>query len=174
MKLKDKLKKIVKFLELSYTVSLALVLAIVFKSGGIYAKNLPIVLAEKIVIEKQVFSPRANPVIAKSSTIVDPPIVNYFPWGQCTWYVASKRKVTWNGHARSWFWNAKAQGRPVGKIPKVGSIIVLNQGYYGHVGFIEKVNGNIITYSESNNPIPGRITRQTVNYKTLPVIGFIY
>lgn len=33
-----------------------------------------------------------------------------FPYGYCTWYVASRTYVPWNGHAKSWLTNARAYG----------------------------------------------------------------
>ena len=43
------------------------------------------------------------------------PYVNpRFPWGWCTWYVSTRRDVTWAGDAYQWFANAQAQGYPVG------------------------------------------------------------
>src|SRR5258708_32025130 len=46
-----------------------------------------------------------------------------FPVGWCTWYVATKRNVTWRGDAGFWYANASAQGYPVGPTPKVGAIM---------------------------------------------------
>jgi surface antigen len=63
-----------------------------------------------------------------------------FPWGWCTWWVAQKRNVTWLGNAGEWYYNAKAQGHPVGKTPAPGAIYVSGGSYYGHVGYVESVN----------------------------------
>jgi surface antigen len=68
-----------------------------------------------------------------------------FPWGQCTWYVASLRNVTWTGDAWAWAGNAAAQGYSEGMTPKVGAIVVwgAGNGYsgYGHVAYVAAVNG---------------------------------
>ena len=45
-------------------------------------------------------------------------IPNSFPWGQCTWYVASLREVTWWGNADEWLGNAQAQGYSTGADPQ--------------------------------------------------------
>jgi surface antigen len=68
-----------------------------------------------------------------------------FPWGQCTWYVASLRDVTWWGDAWMWAGNAAAAGYPEGMTPRVGSIVVWGPGHgysgYGHVAYVAAVNG---------------------------------
>lgn len=50
---------------------------------------------------------------------------------------------TWDDRARSW-------GYPVNHTPAVGSIAQWNYGEFGHVAYVEAVNGNTITISESN------------------------
>lgn len=75
-------------------------------------------------------------------------ISHRFPWGHCTWYIAQKRYIPWSGHARSWLYMAKLYGFPTGTQPRPGAIMVTNEGWYGHVAYIEAVNGNIITVSE--------------------------
>ena len=40
--------------------------------------------------------------------------VTRFPWGWCTWYVATRRPVPWSGNAIEWYGNARAMGYPVG------------------------------------------------------------
>jgi len=40
---------------------------------------------------------------------------NRFPFGWCTWYVASRRYIPWSGHARTWYYKAKAYGYAVGR-----------------------------------------------------------
>jgi surface antigen len=68
-----------------------------------------------------------------------------FPWGQCTWYVASLRNVTWTGDAWAWAGNAAAQGHSEGMTPRVGAIVVwgAGNGYsgFGHVAYVAAVNG---------------------------------
>ena len=63
-----------------------------------------------------------------------------FPVGWCTWYVATKRNVTWRGDAGYWFANAAAQGYPEGQKPKVGAIMVTWESWAGHVAYVEAVN----------------------------------
>ncbi len=63
-----------------------------------------------------------------------------FPVGWCTYYVATKRNVTWRGDAGWWYANAAAQGYPEGQVPKVGAIMVTWESWAGHVAYVEAVN----------------------------------
>jgi surface antigen len=83
------------------------------------------------------------------------PLADYFPWGQCTWYVASLRNVTWNGNADQWAATARAAGRPEGMTPRVGAIVVFGggNGYsgFGHVAYVVSVQGShSFTVDEGN------------------------
>ncbi|PZM83604.1 hypothetical protein DLH72_03605, partial [Candidatus Gracilibacteria bacterium] len=69
-----------------------------------------------------------------------------FAWGNCTWYVAQYKNVTWGGNANQWMRNAKAKGYATGSSPKIGSIVQFSgRGYnpiYGHVGIVINVTGS--------------------------------
>jgi len=73
-----------------------------------------------------------------------------FPYGYCTWYVAQRRYVPWSGNAGTWLYKAKAMGYATGRTPKVGSIMVSSESWWGHVAIVEKVSGSTITISEMN------------------------
>lgn len=64
-----------------------------------------------------------------------------FPWGWCTWYVATRRPVPWSGNAIEWYSNAAAMGYPVGSQPRVGAIMVTTESPsgLGHVAYVENV-----------------------------------
>lgn len=101
-----------------------------------------------------------------------------FPWGQCTWYVASRRDVTWGGNA--WTWFAAASGvRPEGHVPVEGSIAVFDIGWAGHVAYVEHVNpdGSFVV-SEMNYYANGggwgRVDRRTISAGDWSLMGFIY
>jgi surface antigen len=67
---------------------------------------------------------------------------NYDP-GQCTWYVATRRKVPSNwGNANTWYYMAGLAGWSEGSVPKVGAIAWTGAGYYGHVAIVTQVSGN--------------------------------
>jgi surface antigen len=102
-----------------------------------------------------------------------------FPYGQCTWYAASRRDVTWGGNA--WEWYIAAAGiRPEGHIPVQGAIAVFDVGWSGHVAYVEHVNpdGSFVVSEMNNWGVGGggwgRIDRRTVSRSDRSVIGFIY
>lgn len=80
-----------------------------------------------------------------------PPGNDYVP-GQCTWYVANKRKTPLTlGNAGNWYSQAQSWGFLVGPVPKVGAAAVSTEGYYGHVAYVEEVYSNgTILISEMN------------------------
>lgn len=97
-----------------------------------------------------------------------------FPYGQCTWYVAQKLIIPWSGHAKSWLANARAYGRKTGAIPQVGSIIVTRESWYGHVGYVEAINGNWVTFSEMNHVGWGVKSVRTFRANDWRIRGYIY
>jgi len=100
-----------------------------------------------------------------------------FPVGWCTWYVATKRNVTWRGDAGYWYANASAQGYPVGPTPKVGAIMVTWESWAGHVAYVESVNpdGSWVV-SEMNWLAFDVINERTIKPGQLGgrLVGFIY
>ena len=100
-----------------------------------------------------------------------------FPPGWCTYYVASKRNVTWRGDAGFWYQNAAAAGYPVGPTPKAGAIMVTWESYLGHVAYVESVNADgSWTVSEMNFVAFGVISTRTIKPGQLSgrLVGFIY
>lgn len=97
-----------------------------------------------------------------------------FPYGWCTWYVASRRHVPWGGNAGTWLYHARAYGAATGKSPKAGSIMVTGESRWGHVAIVEKVNGDQITVSEMNYKGWGVKSSRTLSAKSSIIKGFIY
>jgi surface antigen len=98
-----------------------------------------------------------------------------FPWGQCTWYVAQKRYVPWSGHAKYWIRNARKMGYKIGKTPVVGAIIATKEKWrYGHVGYVEAVGKNTVTFSEMNYKGLGIYSKRTLKENDYRIIGYIY
>jgi len=97
-----------------------------------------------------------------------------FPYGQCTWYVAQKRIVPWSGHAKSWLANSRAYGYQTGSVPRIGAIIVTNESWYGHVGYVEAIEGNWITFSEMNHLGWGIKSVRTIHINSYRIKGYIY
>jgi surface antigen len=96
---------------------------------------------------------------------------NGYSYGYCTYYVASRRSIPgyW-GDARNWYYNAQASGFSVGSVPVAGAVAWTGAGYYGHVAYVESVNGNSVTVSEMN--FNGGWNR--VSYRTTSASSFRY
>jgi surface antigen len=89
---------------------------------------------------------------------------NGYSHGYCTYYVASRRNVpgSW-GNASTWYYNAQASGFGTGSAPAAGAIAWSGGGYYGHVAYVESVNGGMVTVSEMNyNGGWNRVSSRTV------------
>ena len=100
---------------------------------------------------------------------------NRFPWGWCTWLVADLRgDVTWRGNAGQWLANARAQGRPTGRIPAVGAILVTNESWWGHVAYVEAVNGDQVSVVEMNYKGFGITSRRTISNGSPVIKGYVY
>ena len=112
-----------------------------------------------------------------------------FAYGQCTWYVASRRCIPWGGNANQWYYNAAAAGFKEGHTPVPGAVVVFWPGGngasgIGHVAYVEAVGpaGNVpagyFLQSEMNFYGNGGGWAR-VSYRTLPdnspgIQGFIY
>lgn len=102
------------------------------------------------------------------------PWPNHFAFGYCTWYVATKRFIPWYGNAIEWWANAQAYGYPESQSPKVGSIMVTRESYFGHVAYVEALNSDgSWVVSEMNYTGWDVVDRRTVKFGTTPVVGFI-
>ena len=97
-----------------------------------------------------------------------------FPYGYCTWYVASRRYVPWSGNAGTWLYNARAAGYSTGKTPRPGSIIVTSESWWGHVGIVESVKGNSVTISEMNYKGWAKKSTRTIDAKSRVIKGYIH
>lgn len=97
-----------------------------------------------------------------------------FPYGWCTWYVASRRHVPWGGNAGTWLYHARAYGASTGKAPRKGAIIVTRESRWGHVGIVEKVSGSKVTISEMNYRGWGVKSSRTLSASSSIIKGYIY
>jgi N-acetylmuramoyl-L-alanine amidase len=136
-----------------------------------------VIIPDGVIYEAPKPAPIA--VVAAASSISSTPSVSYsfvggnntYAWGNCTWYVASRRSIPpfW-GNARDWYYNAQYSGYSVGSVPAVGAIAWTGAGYYGHVGYVESVSGGMVTISEMN--YGGNFGRMT--YRTTSASSFRY
>ncbi|MDD2871662.1 MAG: LysM peptidoglycan-binding domain-containing protein, partial [Candidatus Gracilibacteria bacterium] len=101
-----------------------------------------------------------------------------FAWGNCTWYVAQYKNVTWRGNANQWMKNARAQGVSTGYNPSVGAIVQFNgRGYnpvYGHVGIVTEVLDGEIIVSDMNYRRLNEVTYRKVSINDRSIQGYIY
>lgn len=78
---------------------------------------------------------------------------NLYDWGNCTWYVASKRAIPndW-GNANTWLPRAQVAGYQTGLEPRVGAVAWFPPGgSLGHVAYVLAVNGDgTVLISEMN------------------------
>ncbi|MBD3282511.1 MAG: LysM peptidoglycan-binding domain-containing protein [Candidatus Portnoybacteria bacterium] len=97
-----------------------------------------------------------------------------FPWGQCTWYVAQRRYIPWSGHAKTWIYKAPRYGFATGSEPRPGAVIATREHpYYGHVAYVESVNGPYVTISEMHLGYGIKKVR-TLHKDDWRIIGYIY
>lgn len=103
-----------------------------------------------------------------------------FDWGNCTWWVASRRSVPWLGNAVEWYGNAQTMGYAVGDVPVPGAILVRRSAVwtgYGHVAYVESVDGTTFTVSEMNVNGLGELTTRTYDTVSDPppgLLGYVY
>jgi surface antigen/archaellum component FlaC len=106
-------------------------------------------------------------------------------WGmynrECVSYAAFKVAASgrympyWGGYgnANQWPGNARAAGIPTGSEPRVGSVAVMNVGYYGHVMYVEGINGDgSIHVSQFNWGIRGEYSTMNISPSGLTFIYF--
>ncbi len=103
----------------------------------------------------------------------------------CTWYAwqAAKDRMgvelpTWY-YVQTWYSKASKAGYSVGKEPRQNSLMVWNygEGFGGHVAYVTKVEGDLVTYDEGGSPM----TESGINTDSLRMsdmqsflVGFIY
>ena len=110
-----------------------------------------------------------------TSTFYNPLNSHRFAYGHCTYYVASRVYVPWSGHAKSWLVNARAYGYKTGNTPVAGSVVVTTESrLYGHVAYVESVNGNTITISEMNYVAWNRKSVRVLSINSSVIRGYIY
>ena len=98
-----------------------------------------------------------------------------FPYGYCTYYVATRRPIPWLGDAWAWYGNAQAMGYPTGSKPLVGAVMVTWESPIGHVAYVESVNADgSWLVSEMNFRGFGVTSQRTIKPGQVPLIGFIY
>jgi len=97
--------------------------------------------------------------------------------GQCTqwaWYNRQDLPSTL-GNANAWARNAAAAGYVVNRTPAAGAIFQTSSGWYGHVGYVEAVNGDgSIVVSEMNYGVSYRVIRSTIPASAVGNFNYIH
>jgi LysM repeat protein len=106
---------------------------------------------------------RAKPPLSTGGFSVAP--AGWYPVGQCTWLVWTKRPVGMWGNASDWLYNAQRDGVATGSTPRAGAIGWTS----GHVVYVESVHGDTVTISEANYDYAGSI--RTID---MPASKYLY
>jgi len=114
--------------------------------------------------------------VGSGGTAVTAAVGNRFAYGYCTWYVFNRVPyIPWLGNAWEWFGNAQSYGWPTGQSPRAGSIMVTWESGWGHVAYVESVNGDgSWTVSEMNFKGWNIVSGRTIKPGGVPLIGFVY
>jgi len=121
------------------------------------------------------YTATVNPEGATRPRIVDNGTGHIFPWGYCTWYVASKTHVPWGGNAKNWISNSRGDGAVISNTPAVGSIVATtDNSRYGHVAYVEKVENGRIFVSEMNYKGFGIVNTRWINTNSRTIKGYIH
>lgn len=103
---------------------------------------------------------------------------NKFAWGNCTYFVANHKNVTWRGNANAWLRNAAAAGVPTGGNPSPWAIITFQGGwynpYYGHVGIVVDVDGDDVVVKDMNYRRLNEITLRRISKNDSSIRWYIY
>ena len=107
---------------------------------------------------------------------------NRYAAGNCTWYAYERRLQlgrpigSFWGHARAWSTSARAAGFLVNNTPAPGAIIQNTWGGYGygHVGIVERVDGQNIYVSDMNYAGYNVISSRTIPLAEASRYSFIH
>ena len=107
---------------------------------------------------------------------------NRYAAGNCTWYAYERRLQlgrpigSFWGHAKAWSDSARAAGFVVNKVPAPGAIIQNTWGGfgYGHVGIVERVDGQNIYIMEMNYKGYNIISPRTIPLAEASRYNFIH
>jgi LysM repeat protein len=140
--------------------------------------------SSKANTKKAVVEPKKQAKISANSSASKSYRVKYtgnargFYWGNCTYYVAMNKNVTWRWNANAWLRNAAAQWIPTGKTAAKWAIISFGWSkynpYYGHVWIVADIDGNDLIIKDMNYRKLGEITIRRVPKDDSSIRGYIY
>lgn len=127
-------------------------------------------------------TPDAKAAESKGFYMGGPVAGNTYAWGNCTYWVYAMRlwasdtiPTTW-GNANTWDDRARTDGYVVNNNPAVNAVFQTDEGEYGHVAYVVKVDDKTgdWTISEMNAPILNVITHRTFSKESARFYTFIH
>ena len=103
---------------------------------------------------------------------------NSFAFGDCTWYVASRRCIPWGGNADAWYYNAAKLGYEEGNVPEVGAVAVWWAGgggasWVGHVAYVEAVGPGLAVGTLAGTAlVPGQFEVSEMNWDAWDTVDY--
>lgn len=120
-----------------------------------------------VAVSLPVQTPGVADVRDNSAGVVRGDPGNTYDYGYCTWYVKNRRGGSLPnglGNANTWYARARNAGMAVGPTPVPGAVGTTTRGSYGHVVYVESVNGDgTINISEMNYQGWGVTSSRTAN-----------
>lgn len=157
---------------------------IVIKDGSLPEKERPEYVAPVVARRPAATTTYTYTYLGNTSQRENIEVLGYFyglggPYGagQCTQWAWYKRQdlPSTLGNANTWARNAAAHGYVVNRTPAAGAVIQSSSGWYGHVGYVEAVNGDgSIVVSEMNYGIPYRVIRSTIPASAVGNFNYIH
>jgi surface antigen len=103
---------------------------------------------------------------------------NSFYWGNCTWYVAQYKKVTWRWNANEWMDNARSAWKSTWSNPSVWAIVSFSGRWYnpryGHVWIVTWIVWWEIIVSDMNYRRLNEVTTRKVSVNDRSIEWYIY
>lgn len=101
-----------------------------------------------------------------------------FAYGNCTYYVANHKNVTWRWNANQWLNNARAAWVPTGQQATPWAIVSFGWGwynpYYGHVWIVSEVWDDYIIVKDMNYRRFNEVTVRKVSKYDKSIKWYIY
>lgn len=101
-----------------------------------------------------------------------------FAWGNCTWYVAQYKNVTWWWNANQWLRNARAKWAATWSVAKAWAIVQFTWGWYNptywHVWIVLEVKWDHMLISDMNYRRINEVTTRKVSLSDPAIDWFIY
>lgn len=154
---------------------------IVVKGGSLPETERPEYVPPAPVVQRRTYT---YTYLGSTSERQNIQVVGYFyglggPYGagQCTqWAWYNRKDLPSNlGNANVWAARAAAMGYVVNRTPSAGAIFQTSSGWYGHVGYVESVNGDgSIVVTEMNYGVNYRVIRSTIPASAVGNFNYIH